>query len=447
MEVRRLRLAMLTARPRAITAGVLFWIAVVACASFAMWQPRRDAAAAADAAAPPSLSLQVFDYLTVRSRQLSLSLPRVPIREGDPIFTRDPAGRWIQAGYVTHTDSRSSARNASAVWYAGVVDPDHCHFSYHYNRGRLADVIQTLLPPEKRERIQEMIREAIELDGEEIAEAIRPIITRSLRQSVPVVERALKASIARRRDEIEELGERYREVILQERLLPLVRDEVMPIVREHAEPVAQRIGRELWDSASIWRFGWRAVYDKTPLPDRDLLKGEWDRFVKKEVTPIIERHMDEVIEAQRNILIDITKNPHVRRELREMAKTIASDQQLQELVTTIVRESIIANPELREVWAENWQSEDAKAAIKLTGQRLEPVARKIGDELFGTRDDGISPSFARVLRHQILGKDRRWIVAEPSPEPLRSGGTIPVEMGAPGDLFPVLILASPADDV
>ncbi len=30
--------------------------------------------------------------------------------------------------------------------------------------------------------------------------------------------------------------------------------------------------------------------------------------------------------------------------------------------------------------------------------------------LFGTRETGISPEFARVLRSQILGKDRRWLV-------------------------------------
>lgn len=432
---------MLTTRPRAIVVGLLFWIALVAFALTSMWQPPRGDAAAVGSAPPPPTSRQVFDYLTVRSRQLGLSLPDVPLREGDPIFTRDPAGQWIQAGYVTDIDSRPLTRVARATWYAGVVDPQRCEFSYHYNRGRLADIVQTLLPPEKREKIQQLIREAIELDGDEIAAAMQPIVTRSLRESVPVVERALKESVARHRDEIEQLGERYRQAILEERLLPLVREEVMPIVREHAEPVAQTIGRELWDSASIWRFGWRALYDRAPLPGRDLLKEEWDRFVQEEAVPIVERHMDEVIEAQRNILIDISKNPRVREELREVASELANDPELQKLVTAIVRESIIENRELREVWAENWQSEDAQAALQLTGRRLEPVVRQIGDELFGTREDGISPSFARVLRHQVLGKDRRWITADPATEVQHREGTIPVSIAPPGDPFPLLILA------
>ena len=47
----------------------------------------------------------------------------------------------------------------------------------------------------------------------------------------------------------------------------------------------------------------------------------------------------------------------------------------------------------------------------MAGDRLEPVVRSIGDELFGSEDAGINPDFARVLRSQILGKDRQWIVA------------------------------------
>ena len=50
-------------------------------------------------------------------------------------------------------------------------------------------------------------------------------------------------------------------------------------------------------------------------------------------------------------------------------------------------------------------------AFDIAGDRLEPVVRQIGDEIFGSEKDGINPDFARVLRSQILRKDRRWIVA------------------------------------
>jgi hypothetical protein len=79
-----------------------------------------------------------------------------------------------------------------------------------------------------------------------------------------------------------------------------------------------------------------------------------------------------------------------------------------------LREAIADNPQLHQVWREVWSSDEAKQAIDLAGQRLEPVVRQIGDDLFGTREEGINPDFARVLRNQILGKDRRWVVATPA---------------------------------
>ena len=42
----------------------------------------------------------------------------------------------------------------------------------------------------------------------------------------------------------------------------------------------------------------------------------------------------------------------------------------------------------------------------------EPCVRRIGDMLFGTREEGIAPEFAQVLRNQILDKDCRWLVLE-----------------------------------
>ena len=44
-------------------------------------------------------------------------------------------------------------------------------------------------------------------------------------------------------------------------------------------------------------------------------------------------------------------------------------------------------------------------SVFLAAERLEPSAVRIGELLFGTRDAGITPEFARVLRNQILGKE------------------------------------------
>ena len=189
----------------------------------------------------------------------------------------------------------------------------------------------------------------------------------------------------------------------------------MPIVRDHGEPVAEQIGRELWDRASIWRFGWRAVYDKSPLPRKDLVQDEWTRFVDDEAVPVFESHMDDIVLTVQRIISDVAANESVRSELAQVAGGIASDPKARQLVRDILKETLVDNQRLQEVWGSVWTSEKAERALDLAGDRLEPVVRQIGDDLFGSQEEGINPDFARVLRNQILRKDRRWIVLQPTP--------------------------------
>lgn len=390
---------------------------------------------------------QLMDYWTSSPQYLQLSLPEVPAKDGDPIFALTEDGRWIQAGYLNYTDSGISARKATAVWHSLELASEDCRFEYHRNRGKFGDIVRLLLPREKREKVEAIIRESIENDGEAIAQAMRPIVTRSMQESLPVVEQAFRQSISKHRVELEAVGERYRKTVLDERLVPLMKDEVLPVVKLHAEPLAQQIGKELWDRASVWRFGWRFLYDRTPLPDRDLVRREWDRFVEEEAIQVVESHTDEMLEAQRRILRDLTENQKIRSELSLLVTEISRDKELRDLVTVILRESVVENKELRRVWMEQWQSAEAKAALKLAGDRLEPVVRKIGDELFGTRDQGISPSFARVLRNQILGKDKRWLVAVRNSTPVMqnrdAAGVYQVTIGENDLPFPLTIMAAP----
>ena len=94
-----------------------------------------------------------------------------------------------------------------------------------------------------------------------------------------------------------------------------------------------------------------------------------------------------------------------------VATELAQDPKARALVRTILKETLVDNEKLRTVWGEVWSSEEANRALDMAGDRLEPVVRSIGDELFGSEETGINPDFARVLRSQILRKDRQWIVA------------------------------------
>lgn len=297
------------------------------------------------------------------------------------------------------------------VWYDSEVSAQECQLFQYHSTGRLSEVIETLMPPEKQEAIREEIAVAMARHGEDLSQAFVPLVEESLKKSLPVIENEFRRAVARHRSDLDAAAQRWNDELVQERLIPMARREILPIVKKHGQPPAEAIGREIWDRASLFRFGWRAIYDKTPLPRKDLLREEWKRFVEDEAVPVLEEHMDEIVVAIQRSVRDVSKNPAIRQELSGVAEEIASDPQSRRLVQTILKETLVENPELRDVWREVWSSDKARAAFDIAGERMEPVVRKIGDEIFGSEKDGINPDFARVLRSQILRKDRRWIVA------------------------------------
>lgn len=329
--------------------------------------------------------------------------PRRTSRSGGP--SRRPGG----------ADFRGVDRRVTIRWHDDRLDPNHVELVLYRQGGRLEDVLGVMFPPEKRDRIRGLLTDAMARHGERLTETLRPLVEQTFRDSLPIVEQGFRESVARHRDEIDRLGGRLRQELVADRLVPLVKREVLPIVREHAQPPVEEIGRELWDRASLWRFGWRAMYDKTPLPRRDLVRDEWDRFIDEEAIPVLESHVDDFVVALERIVADIAVNRAVRDELAGELDRLADDPEATRLARSILRDSFIENRHLRERWREIWTAEPAREALARAGQALDPTIRQIGDELFGTREDGIDPDFARVLRSQILRKDRVWLVARPRP--------------------------------
>ncbi|TWT92362.1 hypothetical protein [Stieleria varia] len=417
--------------------GLLFWIAAVAASGYAWHRASsRPAVAASDDKSDGTSGDHVEDW----DRDRSSGIPAAPswmsylvgpteehtiidpvglLQRYDPIFLEMDEGQFRQAGHVIvgaesrgqESENDESLFELTFVWYDSDVPADECQLFQHHSTGSLDEVVATLLPPEKRLKIQQRLAAAMSAHGDDLSKAFVPLIQQSLKRSMPVIEEELRLSVARHRGELDALADRWNDEIISKRLIPLARREILPIVREHGEPPAEAIGREIWDRASLWRFGWRAVYDKTPLPKKDLVQEEWQRFVTEEAVPVIESHMDEVVVAIQRTLADVTANEAIRKELGNVAEELASDKETRAIVRTILRETLIENDRLRDVWGEVWTSDEARAAIDMAGDRLEPIVRQIGDDLFGSEAEGINPDFARVLRSQILRKDRRWIVA------------------------------------
>jgi hypothetical protein len=283
---------------------------------------------------------------------------------------------------------------------------------YHTTPHSMEWVLHTLLPPQKQERVAAELADAFQEHHEEILAQLMPVVEASFREGLVIVEEDLAASLATRRGEIEALGGKYQKDIVEKELVPLVRSEIWPIVREHATPTAEEIGQKLWQRASVWRFGWRYLYDKSFMPQRNLFKKEWERYLEEEATPVLMSHTDEIVATQQKILADVAKNEKVQDAIRRNLGKVLDDPELRQLVWEIIEEVIVNNPRLHEVLQRHWTGPEAQAAFRLAGERLEPTVRRIGEMVIGSQDEGMTPEFARVLRAQVLYKDHRWLVLE-----------------------------------
>ncbi|MCR9211201.1 MAG: hypothetical protein NXI28_23475 [bacterium] len=381
-----------------------------------------------------------------------LADPTSSLSVGDAAFAKDSvADTWHQVGHVLRVNPEAKTVTLSLYEPLNLEretqfwDPDQSiSATLHRSSGKVDDVIATLLPKPKREQLAQKISAAMRAHGKEISEAMLPLVFETVRQSLPVIESELTASLKRHDAEVEAIATRFREDIIQEQMVPLVRTEVLPVLQLHGREPAESIGREIWGKASLWRFGWRALYDSAPLPERELVREEWSRFVEQEVVPIVEDHLDEIAEAVEAILRDLAANDVLRERLGDVALQIVNDDEARDLLRTIVMEAIVDNERLRQVWVNVWTSPEAREKLRTAGERLEPVIREIGDEVMGTRREGIEPGFARVLRNQILGKDKVWITLKSEPN-LGADPSQPIALRVATDFtpYPIVHLASP----
>lgn len=422
-------------RPFRITLGVAIWLALLCAGAWSVDRKLTEQGHSRE------LIQQDLAKLATSPRQLmTLDAPQ-PVRfvVGDPVFRSTPDG-ITQVGEVTAVfrgDSTQPVRAAVSTRAQMVlydeVSADDLVLTHYTSPDSLAATVATMLPKRKRDEIAKEIRKAIEEHRDEIVAELKPILEKSIRESIKVLEQELAIALRRHRGELTALGEKYQRDLVRKEVVPLVREELIPIVRQHSQPVAEEIGQVLWDKVSLWRFGWRYLYDKSPLPERDRVEKEWRRFVDREVLPELESRSDEIVGVVQRIFSDAAKNPKVRAAVRKNLSAIIEDPEVHRIVWTVLREVMVDSPRVRQVLERTWSSPEAQAAFRLASDRFEPTAVRIGELMFGTPEGGITPEFAAVLRRQILNKDQRWLVLaerkESDPEPSSDEAVVVISGG------------------
>jgi len=354
-----------------------------------------------------------------RSEQAAWSKTPILLSPGDPILMRQPDGGYLQVGKVrNHFSSEPKeayTKQANLVLYDSVFmnTPHGFELLYYSTPTSLEWVVRTMVPPERQQEIARLIADDWKSHREEVLIQLQPVMEKSLAHAVNAIEAELPAIIQGHRSEFGQLADRYQSEIIRRQIVPLVRKEILPIVEDEITPLASELGQELWDRVSLWSFTWRYLYDVSPLPEKNAVKSEFERFLDQEVKPQLESRSDQFVAVTQRIISRVSKNEKVRAVIRENLRKVASDPELQSIIWSVVQESILQNEKLKSSLRDYWKSEEVQDSLQVANIRFEPTARAIGDAIFGNREQGVTAEFSRVLRSQILLKDRRWLVVVP----------------------------------
>ena len=356
---------------------------------------------------------------------------------GDRIFVFDPeTNEPTQIGMIVRVESATSdsmelayGKRAYAKLYPNAPElTSQDYFAYHDTPESMGWVIEQMLPPDKRQAYTEKLLSTFKENQQELNELLEPIIKKSIAESVVVIQADLKVAIDNRADKIREIGSRLQTDLVNEDIVPLVREKIWPVIQAEAAPVLNSVGQSMWKEVSVWRFGWRYLYDASPLPEKDLTKKEFNRFLENHGIEILQNHADDFLEVQKEVLRKVSENETVQSVVRDSVREFLSDEEVQVLFGEIFNEVVVNNERLHLVWQQNWNSEEAQNAIALASARMQPTIEEIGQQMFGSPDEPIPPEFARVLRHRIMFKDDRWmtLVHHPGETPLASNTAVRV---------------------
>jgi len=331
------------------------------------------------------------------------------------------------------------SKTTEVLIYEDAVAACGGHFQLHYHTTPMSLdwVVLTMIPHERQKQIALLIADEWKVQQEEIMHRLRPVMKDGLRKGMKAVEAELPQILRGHREDFRKLGDRYETEILKAEVLPLVRDEILPIIEVEALPVAEEVGRALWKRVSLLSFTYSYLYDRSPLPKRDALRAEFQRFIDEVALPELRSRSDQFIQVTEDIVKRSMENPKVKAALKRNLRRVAEDPEFHELIKAIVREAIVENQTLRLEMEAYRDDQETRAAFGLAGDRLEPVVRQIGDLIFGTRETGITPEFSRILRSQILKKDRRWFVMVPTEGAVVSGQPIEIVYADTPMIYPM----------
>lgn len=397
---------------RRVWIGLFFLLAAIFGGAWCLWQQPQGELVG-------SLRQLRNHLLTVPTRYaFDDSASAFPLETNDPIFARVD-GEWVLVGtieWAPGSDNETVSRKVSARWFETRYHPVDATWHYYETPKDFGWIANVLLPENKRLALAKSLVERFRSHQAEIITHLEPVVTQSISGLAPLVQSRIRESLESQQAELAALAEKYHAELIQERIVPIVKTEVMPIIRSRSQPLLNQIGEELFERVSLWSFAWRYLYDTSPLPQRDLVKRKFERFVEQEAVPVLESHTEEVLELVRAIARDIASNEVVRKVAKDATSEMFHDPELRRILAKCIEDVFTDSEPFRETLKRNLESESGQQLARSLQRTLEPWLREAGVQLLGTPEEGLTPELVAVLRSQILAKDQRWIVVAVEPK-------------------------------
>ncbi len=432
-------------RTARIIIGSLLWLAL----ALGLWTQARGFQPGSDTSQAARLLMQ---YSFTRPQQIRLEMQQpVWTAPGNPIFMANRDGNVRRIGEIYRIDRTRGTPGRQYAWAleaTAIIYPDappvdqgaRLHF-YHAD-GSLEWIIETLLPPRKREALAAAFNEAIQDHRHEIFASLEPVIQRSVADAFLLFQHQIGPFLERHSDELDLVGADLRADIIEQRLAPAAREHLWPVVQREAEPLLEKLMREIGERIPWWRIGRMAVQD---VFGGERVQREVRRFIEEEVSEVVEDHGDDIQQAMQKVIEDVANDPDVQRTLRQSMQRIIEDERLNALMMQLVQELVIDNPALHSIMEAHWTGDEAVEAFRLAGERLEPVLAEMGHAIVADNDH-IAPEFSYVLRAGLLRMDTRWYMLEQdvAVERPQRRITIPVYRGERPDHVPAVTPREPA---
>lgn len=292
-------------------------------------------------------------------------------------------------------------------------------------------VVDTLLTSENLSRLAKEWNDTMLRHREEIFRLTTPIVRDVIHDVERTVDEALEPFMARHRREIQRLSNDLQEDLTSEEVSALFEKHVLPVAEKQFRPILVEIGDEIWGRLPLWSFSWRIAYQSLPLTSNDYVKERWREFAENEVRPLVLTHLEKFVAATREVARQALSKDDVKQHARSMFSKLTAHPEFQKLAQTFLKEVFLDDPRFHQRMIARVRSEQFQQALAAASVHVEPMLRRMADIVFGSRQEGITREFARVLRAQILRRDRRRFVLSPGSSasgPLAAEARVPVKV-------------------